>query len=209
MLDQILAIISPHSCKGCGQVGSPLCGRCTFNIIEDKKSSTQKDFYSVGLRHGVLKELTDDYKFKSEREISKVFTELLDRIVPQLPKDTVVVPIPTASAHIRQYGFDHMGLLARRFAKRRQLMYSSLLLRTNNQTQHFLGKRERERAAKAALGLRAGARVPDRVLLLDDVVTTGATLRAARTLLRGAGVKKITIATICYQNKNGVQLAYV
>jgi ComF family protein len=204
MLDRILAIISPHSCKGCGEVGSSLCQRCIFNIIEDKSSSVQKDFYSVGPRRGALKKLADDYKFKGEREVALIFAELLDKALPQLSKDTVVVPIPTASAHIRQYGFDHMKLVARRFARRRQLPSSALLLRTNNQTQHFLKKREREEAAKTAFRLKTGVQIPSTVLLLDDIVTTGATLRAARALLRGVGVKNIKIATICYQNKNGV-----
>lgn len=204
MLDQILAIISPHNCKGCGQIGSSLCQRCIFNIIENKNNSIQKDFYSVGRRHGVLKQLTDDYKFKSERAVTKVLAMMLDRVLPELPKNTVIVPIPTASAHVRQYGFDHARLLARALARERKLKIVYPLIRTNNQTQHFLSRAEREKVAQMSFQLKKNAEVPINILLLDDIVTTGATLRAVRTLLRDAGAKNIKIAVICYQNKNGV-----
>jgi ComF family protein len=204
MLDKILSIISPHNCKGCGETGSSLCPRCIFNITENKNCSTQKDFYSVGRRSGVLKKLTDDYKFASERAVAGVLVELLDKTLPKLPANTVIVPVPTASAHVRQYGFDHTKLLAKKLAKRRGLKYSLLLTRVNNQTQHFLKRSEREKAAKKAFRVVKNAKVPKNVLLLDDTVTTGATLRAARALLLESGVKKIKITIICYQSKNGV-----
>jgi ComF family protein len=204
MLDQILAIISPHNCKGCGREGSLLCRRCIFNITEHKNCSPQKDFYSVGRRRGVLKQLTDDYKFNSERAAATILAELFDAILPELPADTVITPIPTASAHVRQYGFDHTKLLAKKLARRRKLKVASLLIRTNNQAQHFLKKAEREEAARTAFRLNKNLAVPANVLLIDDVVTTGATLRAARDILKTAGVKNIKNAVVCYQNKNGV-----
>jgi ComF family protein len=204
MLDQILSIVSPHVCKGCGIVGQPLCQRCIFNIIKNKSCSAQKDFYSIGRRRSVLKQLTDDYKFKSERAIAKTFAEMLDQTLPKLAPDTVVVPVPTASAHVRQYGFDHTKLLAKKLARRRRLTYASLLVRTHNQTQHMLTQREREKAAETAFRLARSGPLPRRILLIDDVVTTGATLRAARKILRQAGVKNIKTSVICYQNKNGV-----
>ena len=196
MLDQILAIISPHNCKGCGETGSLLCGRCIFNITENKINSTQKKVYSVGGRKGVLKQLTDDYKFSSERAAAEVLATLLDRVLPELPLETVIVPVPTASAHVRQYGFDHTRLLTHKLAKRRGLRHDSLLARTNNQAQHFLRRVEREKAAQNAFRLKTGVKVPPDILLIDDIVTTGATLRAARKLLRSAGAKNIKIAVI-------------
>jgi len=152
----------------------------------------------------VLKRLTDDYKFNSEREIAGVLAELLNRTLPDLPKDTVVVPVATASAHVRQYGFDHAYLLAKKFAQKRRLKCQKLLIRTNNQTQHFLKRAEREKAVKNAFQIRRNAQIPIRVLIIDDVMTTGATLRAVRALLKRNGVKKITIATICTSRKNDI-----
>jgi ComF family protein len=205
MLDKILSIISPHNCKGCGLVGTLLCDRCIFNIIENKSYSTGTNFYSVGPRRGVLKKLTNDYKFHSQRAAADVLANLLDQIIPKLPQDTVIVPVPTASAHVRQYGFDHTALLAKKLARRRRLTVRRLLTRTNNQTQHFLSGQEREKSAKTAFALaRPAAPVPPHILLLDDITTTGSTLRAARRLLARAGAKSIKIAVICYQSKNGI-----
>lgn len=205
----MLSTFAPHICSGCSEYGSILCksckndietedfGRCVWCLcptaamhqcISCQDKIGVSGAWVVGERTEVVKRILNDYKFESRREVGAVLAELLDTVLPSLPNDTVVTWVPTAPAHVRKRGFDHAALLARTFAKRRRLGARQLLRRHHSQSQHELSRTARETAAQQAFSLRD---VPaDRpILLIDDVLTTGATLRACTELLRDAGVE--------------------
>jgi ComF family protein len=171
-------------------------------MLKIQQDGLLRDFYSVGRRQGTLKKLVDDYKFQSQRAVADVLARLLDAALPSdLPADIVVVPVPTVPAHIRQRSFDHAALLARKLARRRHLHYAPLLQRKTNTTQHKLkNSRARQKAAAGAFYLTCKT-VPRHVLLVDDIRTTGSTLKSARQLLLASGVKKVTIAVVCAQDE--------
>ena len=154
--------------------------------------------WCVGWRKGELKVLLDHYKFDALRSASSPLVELLDLTLPELPGGTVVTVVPTAPSHRRERGFDHMELVSRGFAKRRGLTFSPLLKRTSNGTQHFRSKHERHMAALAGFELSRKS-LPAKVLLIDDILTTGATLKANARLLREAGVETLYGAIIARQ----------
>lgn len=175
-----------------------MCERCKKHIV--KYTTLQilgRNMYAVGRRRGLLKKLVDDYKFNCEREAAKVLAEFLDDSLP-VYEDFTVTFIPTVSAHIRERSFDHMMLVARRFAQRRNLRFKSLLYRRDGESQKHLSKSGRQKAASKTFGLR-NVKMPEKVLLLDDIHTTGATVAAARKLLIKGGAKKVVIAVICKQ----------
>ncbi|MEO5498917.1 MAG: phosphoribosyltransferase family protein [Candidatus Saccharimonadales bacterium] len=150
-------------------------------------------------RKDSLKSLLDIYKFKSAKEVADVCVELLDAKISVLPDDLVVIPVPTAPGHRRYRGFDHTHLFASQLAKRRNLPYRQVLERTDNQTQHF--KTKKERLVNASRGLRVKNNVPEKVLLVDDIYTTGATLQTCTEALRSAGAKQVFVAVIARQPK--------
>jgi ComF family protein len=202
MIDKILDVIFPHYCKGCGRVGSTLCERCFSNIVKNTTHSASHDFYAVGRREDVLKTLIDDYKFASERASADVLARLLDAVLPPLDPATVVVPIPTVPSHTRARGFAHAELIAKKLARRRRLDYASLLGRRTTTTQHGLKSgRARFKAASRAFYLKSRS-VPANVLIVDDIKTTGATLKAARKILRAGGAENVKIAVVAYQSEN-------
>lgn len=145
--------------------------------------------WAVGERTEVLERIINDYKFESRREAATALAQLLDATLPALPDDTIVTWVPTAHPHIRARGFDHAALLARRFAKLRHLQARPLLKRSHSRSQHELSRMEREKAAKQAFSLIEQKNpIGSPVLLVDDVLTTGATLRACIEKLREADI---------------------
>jgi len=110
----------------------------------------------------------------------------------------IITIIPTAPAHSRERGFDHMALIAHELAKRRRLRFRPLMRRTGGGTQHFKSKKERLVAAENAFELVSDD-LPEKVLLLDDILTTGATFRAGLNILHGAGVSSLYGAIIARQ----------
>lgn len=214
-----LDLIAPLSCRGCGHLGEPLCGRCKNNIIKPKtnicprckKPKTSplcngcKDLppiYSLGIREGLLGILIHDYKYNSTRALANTFCDLLDASLPKLPKDTVIVPLPTARHHIRARALDHTAKIAKLLAKKRHFKTARVLLRIKDTVQVGSDRATRLRQAKEAYTINPKITINPTTtyLLLDDVWTTGATLLSATKKLREAGALNIGIAVLAISN---------
>ena len=193
----VLDLIAPYTCRGCGRLGELLCGCCKKHII----SPERREFvYAVGRREGVLMQLTEDYKYKSIRRTAEVLAELIDEVLPaELANvsDVVVVPLPTVAHHIRERGFDHTLRLAKALARRRGWEVSRCLKRVNKTVQ--VGQNAKTRASQAAKAYEFVGSVDaaKTYLLLDDVWTTGATMRAGKKLLEKNGAATVVGAVVC------------
>jgi len=119
--------------------------------------------------------------------------------LPDLPPDTVIVPVPTTSGHIRERGYDHTLLIARHVAKSKGLQCNQLLQRVTNTKQRQASVKQRETQARQAFTTKGpiDGNVP--YLLIDDVVTTGATVKYASRALIRAGAKNVWVAVVARQ----------
>ena len=224
-----MGLVAPHICANCGQTGATLCKRCIFNIYHQKfhgclicfREISPTDFakrgnlcqicsrtvpfsriYVLGPRQGILQKLLDDYKFNSQRGGAGPLAQLFAKILPEnLPPDLTVVPVTTVAKNVRNRGFDHMKLAGQKLAKIRGLNFApDILLRTNNLTQHLLkNSRERRENAKKAFAINPRAEIPPRILLIDDIFTTGATVSATAKLLQKSGAREIWLAVLAFQ----------
>ena len=104
-----------------------------------------------------------------------------------------LVPVPLHPARLRRRGFNQAERLAVALAHRTGLAVCDCLERSGPATRQ-VGRDRSERMARTALtvALRAGRPVPARVVLVDDVATTGATLAACAAVLDAAGTRNIT-----------------
>lgn len=217
MIDTLLSILAPHLCLGCAKIGTILCDSCKYDIVNDADGlcvacDRLADGYLccahaglidqgwyVAQRAGTLERVIDQYKFYNARAAYRPLADLLITRLPDLPPDTLVVPIPTVAQHIRQRGYDHMALIGRRVARARDVTYAPILERRTNTKQRDAGRALRFEQAAQAFAVH-GTIDPERpYLILDDVVTTGATLQAAAQLLRDAGAQTIYVAAIARQ----------
>ncbi len=218
MIDTLLSLIAPHHCCGCGKVGSPLCGNCKYNISSESESvcivcgrlcgvsgickSCHVPYtkaWHVGPRADTLQRLIGLYKFERLQAAYRSLADLLHGAVPDLPPQTVVVSIPTVSGHIRERGYDHMALIARRFAKKRHLKLSHVLCRTTDTKQRQASAKQRDQQAKAAFKVHGVVSGDVPYLLIDDVMTTGATIKYAARALKQAGARQVWVAVIARQ----------
>lgn len=217
-LPNILDYIAPHSCLGCGKIGSILCDRCKNYIVSQhldlcpncklpqqshRCASCQSlpEIYTIAPRHGLLDSLVHTYKYDSIRALAPVFADLLNQILPaDLPPSTIVVPLPTSTKHIRERGFDHTLLIAKHLARRRGWRVSRAITRAKNTVQVGSDKSARLTQASQAYSLSPKF-TPDNsstYLLLDDVWTTGASMISAFKLLRTTDAADIRLALLTF-----------
>ena len=137
--------------------------------------------FALGAYDGALRRAIVAMK-RGERDPLDAFAGLL---AARAPLDGVLVPLPTSRRRAAERGFDQSVELARRLALRRELACAELLGKRGAPQD---GRTRRQRLAAAGRLPSRGARPAARVTLLDDVCTTGATVRDAIGALRAAGV---------------------
>lgn len=138
-------------------------------------------------------------KFDRRRSVARIFGHCLADNLPYITEETVVTSIPTAHTRVRVRGFDQAALIARVFARQRNLAYQPLLERTN--TADLIGESRQRRIKLMADSMQPLNPSPikgKQILLIDDVLTTGASVEAAATLLRSHGAKHVDAAVIAH-----------
>lgn len=219
MLEALLSLTAPHHCCGCGQIGTLLCGNCKYNITSESFSLcaacgkelagsngicsqckvAYQQAWCVADRRDYLEQLINHFKFSNAREAHRPLADLLHTCIPNLPGQVRIVPIPTISSHIRQRGYDHMLLVARRLGRLRRLPIDTSLRRATNSMQRGAGRRQRVKQAKTAFTCPRPLDPDVIYLLIDDVITTGATVEYATKVLRDAGAQTVWVASISRQ----------
>jgi ComF family protein len=109
------------------------------------------------------------------------------------PRPERIVPVPLHPRRLRERGFNPSALLARSLAREHRSRFdASLLLRVRDTpSQTGLGRRARRANLRGAFQVRPGARAPQVIWLVDDVVTTGSTLIECARALRRAGARRV------------------
>lgn len=218
MIDELLSPFAPHLCCSCGKIGTLLCESCKYYIIHEQFSGCcncdrsasinglcghcrppYQRAWVTGWREGPLLTLIDRYKFQRAKAGHKAAADLLLETLPELPPETIVVPIPTVRAHIRVRGYDHTFLIAQQIAMHRHLRLSPVLRRITTTQQKGNDATERAKQAKIAYRVEEKLNPTIPYLLVDDVVTTGATLRYGAKALHRAGARTIWVTAVAKQ----------
>jgi predicted amidophosphoribosyltransferase len=179
-------------CPGCGLVGPSPCGACIAEMAPAEPMTVPPSLDGcVALLDyaGPAREVVAQLKYRNARApLAWLADGLADVVRSTIATVDVVTWAPTTDARRRQRGFDHAELLARRTARRCRLPARPLLQRAAGpaQTGRSLAER-RVGPVFTAVGSQLGLRV----VVIDDVITTGATLDAAGRALRSAGVSFI------------------
>lgn len=147
-------------------------------------------------------------KFEPILPLAAWFADRLAEVVRACPEDfpiDVVIPVPLHRQRERERGYNQAGLIARPLARKIGLPYRPILLvRTRPRPdKQLLSLEERWKSLRGAFATQKGTRVDNlRVLLVDDVMTTGATLDACSRALRDAGAKQVIGLTVARAIRN-------
>ncbi len=219
MISHLLQFIAPDNCIGCGEEGSLLCEWCRLNletvpsrcfycqkITSDfricpkcKGKNRAKNLYVALEYKDEAKDLVTKLKFGSKRQASRPIAKIMSDQLPYFGEDTIVVSLPTAPQRVRQRGFDHTRKIAKELAKQKGLRYINVLKKTDNKRQVGSSKKQRLEQSKNSYRVTSAQHIKGKkVVLIDDVITTGASVNYAAEALGIAGAKQVVAATFAY-----------
>jgi predicted amidophosphoribosyltransferase len=188
----------PASCPGCGRAAEPVCVDCARTLRAPPVSPPPAGvdrWLAPFAYEGVARELVARVKYWRTRATVPWLATHMARLVVAAGADIDVgvatwAPTTTRRRHAR--GFDHAEILARAIARELGLRARPTLRRRPGPPQ--TGRPAVARRAGPQFDARHGV-VPARVLLIDDVATTGATIAAAADALRRAGASSVVAVT--------------
>jgi ComF family protein len=190
-------LLNSH-CAGCQRPGPVLCRACRFSLVSPPNMAYSSEVVSAVPFAGRPRDVLLGFKYGNRRQLAHHFAGLLVNRLVHAGIDggevDVVTWAPTSRAHRHRRGFDQAEVVARRVAAQLGVPCRRLLERDRSSVaQTGLARIERLhgpvfRASPAARGKR--------VLVIDDVVTTGSTLRSASAALRQGGAVSVQRAAV-------------
>ncbi len=183
------------ACRRCAlplPAPAPACGRCLGS------PSALAEVHAACLYGFQVDRLLPRFKFHHDLAAGRLLVQLMTDAFAPLPRPDALVPVPLHRSRLRQRGYDQALELARPLAAALRLPLQAGLLHRVRATapQSELDAAARQRNLHAAFAVHPGAALPAHVVLVDDVMTTGATVHAAARALRRAGVARVD-AWVC------------
>jgi predicted amidophosphoribosyltransferase len=200
LLHAVTTAIVPPLCAACGRTCRPeatLCTRCSRRLaeadpIEGSGAPGLDRAWSSASHEGVARDLVTALKFRRLLPVADLIADRIQWLAPSTILSGTIVPVPTAPLRSALRGFDPAAEIAAALAQRAGLPLSSCLIRRGGGRQ--VGKRRAQRIGHPPV-IQARGQVPRSVLLIDDVLTTGATLASCARALRSAGAIRVTAIT--------------
>ncbi len=205
----LLDVLLPPSCAGCGRYGALLCEACRASFRPagpDGVTFVQADPSVVVGESLTLAVAAFRYEGALRRTLNRLKYGGAPSVAGPLARDALpalrrllnvtgpaaLVPVPVHAARLRRRGYNQAGLLASALARVAVLEVDDCLVRRRATIRmHGLDRAARLRNLQDAFALRQGAHPPPVVILVDDILTTAATLEACAGVLLAAGVRSV------------------
>ena len=201
-------------CEGCGCRARVLCIKCRMQLFAMEQPECDVAVVPVAYE-GIARRLILNLKYHNRLQVVKVLAELLAQRMYQRSRQRphqgllsdstdfdVVTWAPTSSARVRLRGHDQSELLARRLAKEIHVPCRRLLIKVSTNVQTGAS---RELRLQGSVFSARKLGVNSHVVVVDDVITTGATLRCAADALRKAGARQVTSVAVASALRHGLR----
>jgi len=215
ILDTILNIVFPVNCISCGKRGFDLCLECLLDSPSAERESANWIFPLFDYRHIPIKKSIWLLKYKGKKRLASVFAEIIyGKIIEELSElsvlqnfsDPILIPIPLSRKRYRERGYNQAELICQELIKldgeNKNFSLEKNILIKIKETEHQANIKERRDRLKN-LTNSFSIKNPEiiagkNIILIDDVLTTGATLTEARKTLKNFGAKKVIAFTVAH-----------
>lgn len=200
---EILNIIYPieERCMVCDEEGFiGICPSCKSRI---NKAKNEGSILSYGFYGGILKSLILKFKYESNYNVGYLLANFLIEIIRESEIDIdIICYIPMIRKDERKRGFNQCKLIANEIGYNLNIPVSNCIKKVKHtKEQKKLTKEERIKNLIGAFEVKSNEDIKNkRVLLIDDVMTTGATIGECTKILKKSGVKEIIVLTIAKSN---------
>lgn len=153
-------------------------------------------------KKGIVQQLIHDLKYKGNKDLSFHLGKWLGSLLLEAgwqDKIDIVIPVPLHKQRMRERGYNQVEGFGKAISEELSVSYEDSILKrkSNSKTQVFKNRLARTEVVQNHFYVEEQTDLKDlRILLVDDLVTTGATLEACYLALKDIGVKKLNIATI-------------
>lgn len=185
-------------CDHCGKYleeGGGLCAECrqnppSFNIAR-----------AVGPYEEPFRIAVKVFKFLGRKHLAKRMGKMMAEVVEEEPRFwplDIIVPVPISQGNLKQRGFNQTELLARQISRKIKVAADPKVLLRVKETpsQRELTREEREKNLLCAFQVTSPQKIKDKkILLVDDVYTTGSTIRECTRALLDAGAGRVSVIT--------------
>ncbi len=201
-----IELVQEPKCPRCGRPHSRRVGFEPIESFECSECFGQKlwveNTCAAGLHTGVLRDAVHLLKYRRKHLIAPPLGRLIsEHVLPEidLASYDAIAPIPLHRNRLKERGYNQSELIAEFLCRRAPRANLQLMLRRVSDTPSFsmLGAQERRNQIRKAFQLVPGAEVKKkRLLLIDDVVTTGATTNECARVLRRAGAQRVDVIAV-------------
>lgn len=187
-------------CKGTGLKKLP----CS---CESRRHLFHK-LFGIAWYEGKWRELLHDFKYHSQQHLAQSIGRMLGELLVTAggkPEFDMVTPVPLHPVREKERGYNQSSLLARRVGKELDIPFKNVISRNRNTlSQTTLSGQDRKVNMSGAFSYTGKTCVKGKkILIIDDIVTTGSTLKEAGRILAEAGAREVCGAVAAIQRKTG------
>jgi len=195
--DVLLDILLPKKCLGCKKEGSYICDNCEIflseapNLIEAKLRSS--NVMSVWEYEGLIEKAILKIKYEGcHHIINELVEKAFQKIELNLPLDTYITYVPMYKKRERQRGFNQAELIAKKVGEKTGREVIPLLIKIkDNLSQVGLDPEQRINNIKNVFQKKEGSAFPSNILIIDDFLVSGATIKECSRILKDSGVNNV------------------
>jgi ComF family protein len=220
----LLDLLFPKTCLGCGTWGSYICATCKKTLplrivpyqicpvcccpaVDGLTHPRCRNRYSLDgvtsffMYKGIIQKAVKEIKYRFVSDMAKALIDIVPvdllHLIPTSPT-TVLLPIPLHPSRFRYRGFNQAEVLANVLSSILHANVSTTILSRTIATTPQVAVKEREARRQNIKGafIVSSKTLPDQIVLVDDVWTTGATMQEAGKTLKKAGVKTVWGITV-------------
>lgn len=210
----------PICCLGCGQESDWICSPCRRDLLTQReelcfcgkagsdglcakhKEQLKLDGLTTLFSYAApaARELIHQIKYRGHTDAVNFLARYYQKkVLARLPRgEWAVAAVPLSKERRRTRGFNQSKLIAKKLAEPVYDYCELLTKKRDTKPQVKLRRAERQKNLTKAFAIKPGIEIPEQVILVDDVITTGSTLKEAVKVLRKAGAVKVWALTVAH-----------